>query len=121
MWIARRSYKKPTFPGMLDNIVGGGLSKGTPLENAIKECKEEASITDELCKNLKATGAVMFWYQGEKTPESRTAHTEFTYDIELPDDFQPIPCDGEVEEFYLWTIPRVTEHLLNAEFTPEVL
>jgi hypothetical protein len=74
-WIARRSYSKPTFPGKLDNIVGGGLSKGTvnllsgtPLANAIKECKEEgrknsipASIPDKLLKALNPCGAVMFW------------------------------------------------------------
>src|SRR5918992_1459821 len=43
MWIARRSAAKPIDPGMLDNLVGGGISAGSSLEETlVKEAWEEA-------------------------------------------------------------------------------
>lgn len=58
----------------------------------------------------------MFWYT---LGDSTTAHTEYTFDLQLGLEFVPTPCDGEVMQFYLWDIKEVKEHLLNHEFTPE--
>ncbi|KAF3342044.1 nudix hydrolase 20 [Carex littledalei] len=45
LWVAKRSEDKPTFPGMLDHIVAGGLPHGISCKkNIIKECEEEAGI-----------------------------------------------------------------------------
>lgn len=33
--------------------------------------------------------------------------TEFMFDLELPPDFIPQPCDGEVSQYYLWNIDQV--------------
>lgn len=33
--------------------------------------------------------------------------TEFIYELELPVDFIPIPQDGEVSSFNLWSIEQV--------------
>ncbi|OYV37091.1 MAG: hypothetical protein B7Z81_06500 [Acidocella sp. 20-61-6] len=33
----------------------------------------------------------------------------FAYDLLLPEDFRPVPADGEVEHFELWPLPRVLE------------
>ena len=45
IWVPRRSYAKPTFPGELDNTVAGGQPVGIGLhDNLIKECAEEAAI-----------------------------------------------------------------------------
>jgi len=44
----------------------------------------------------------------------RTSHLgiapkiQFIYDLFLPNDFVPRPVDGEVGEFYLWTIDEVS-------------
>jgi hypothetical protein len=43
-----------------------------------------------------------------------------TYDLHLPESFSPVPCDGEVHEFFLWDFEQVKIHLLAEEFTPEV-
>lgn len=32
---------------------------------------------------------------------------EFVYDLKLPQNFQPINSDGEVDEFYCWSIDKV--------------
>ena len=118
MWIARRSYQKPTYPGMLDNLVGGGLSKGTPLECAVKECQEEASIPPAVASQVKNVGAITFWYVSHEN-EAWTPHTEFVYDLQLGSDFQPIPQDGEVDSFYLWDLPTIRQKILDGEFTME--
>ena len=45
MWLARRSATKAIDPGMLDNLVGGGIAAGaTVAGTVIKEAWEEAGI-----------------------------------------------------------------------------
>jgi hypothetical protein len=43
---------------------------------------------------------------------------QYVYDLELPRDTIPKPNDSEVQEFYLWTVEEVQEHLANGEFKP---
>ncbi|KAL2929282.1 Nudix hydrolase 20 chloroplastic [Bienertia sinuspersici] len=51
LWVGKRSLTKPTFPGMLDHLVAGGLPHGIPCgENMIKECEEEAGIPISISK-----------------------------------------------------------------------
>jgi hypothetical protein len=41
MWLARRSASKATDPGMLDNVVGGGMTAGLSIEEIlVKEAWE---------------------------------------------------------------------------------
>jgi hypothetical protein len=45
LWIARRSFTKPTDPGLLDNLIGGGVPHGqTPFEALVREGWEEAGL-----------------------------------------------------------------------------
>ncbi|CAH1782235.1 unnamed protein product [Owenia fusiformis] len=120
LWIARRSLTKPTYPGLLDNIIAGGIEAGRGfLETARKESQEEASVPDELLGNLKPAGCVSYWYMDDRgiLPE-----TEYVMDIELPSEFQPVNSDGEVLEFYLWSIDKVQEmlYLHLDQFKPNV-
>ena len=49
MWIARRSPVKAIDPGLLDNLVGGGIAAGaTVAETVVKEAWEEAGIPASL-------------------------------------------------------------------------
>ncbi|KAI8903163.1 NUDIX hydrolase domain-like protein [Gorgonomyces haynaldii] len=118
MWIARRSKTKQTYPGKLDNLVGGGLSKGTPIQCAVRECAEEASIPSDLAQQVEAAGIITFWHVSFPE-ESWTPHTEFIYDLQLDASFEPVPEDGEVECFYLMTLDQVKSHVLKGEFSPE--
>ncbi len=58
MWIARRSPTKPIDPGMLDNLVGGGLAAGlTVAQTLVKEGWEEAASRRGRCHApLRAAG-----------------------------------------------------------------
>jgi len=105
MWIARRARDRTTFPGMLDNLVAGGLPRGlTPRENLVKECAEEADIPRELAERAVPVGAVT--YRNE-IPRGLRNDVLFLYDLELPPDFVPRNTDGEVESFELWPVERV--------------
>ncbi|KAJ3033604.1 hypothetical protein HDV00_006030 [Rhizophlyctis rosea] len=118
MWIARRSKTKQTYPGMLDNIVGGGLPAGvTPHDNILKESREEASIPPELASKAKPVSAATFFISSKE--RGWIPDTEYIYDLELPEDFTPTPEDGEVEGFYLLDFNEVKAHLHNKEFMPE--
>ncbi len=112
MWIARRSKTKSKFPGMLDHLVAGGQPAGLSLmENVIKECAEEAGVPSDLAKaGIRATGAIS--YEGWDPKSSKIARVVlFNYDLYLPADFKPKPIDGEVEEFFLWTIDQTKESM----------
>ena len=64
IWVPRRAYDKPTFPGELDNTVAGGQPAHIGIfENLIKECAEEASIPRALAEQAKAVGVVAYWNQ----------------------------------------------------------
>ncbi len=113
IWVPRRSYSKPTFPGLLDNTVAGGQPAGMGLlENLIKECGEEASIPPELARQAKAVGYVSYWNQSGRQlkPDVMTC-----FDLELPEEFTPRANDGEVHAFELWPVQRVFETVRDTE------
>lgn len=117
IWVPRRSYKKPTFPGMLDNTVAGGLGDGLSFkECAVKECKEEANIEEDYArKNLVSVGVLTYEFIHPETgfyqPE-----VESIYDLIMAPDVVPKVNDGEVHEFMLMSYTEVIERLLKGEF-----
>jgi len=109
MWIAHRSRNKPTFPGMLDNMVAGGQPIGLGLmANLVKECGEEAGIPESLARRAVSVGLISY---AHAPPEGLKPDQMFCFDLELPPDFMPTPVDGEVAEFTLWPIERVAERV----------
>ncbi|MBM3541249.1 MAG: DUF4743 domain-containing protein [Alphaproteobacteria bacterium] len=107
MWVARRSRTKPTFPGMLDNMVAGGQPIGLSLfENLVKECGEEAGIPPALARRAVAVGAVSYVAE---VAEGLKPDVQFCFDLELPADFAPKPVDGEIESFALLPIAEVAD------------
>lgn len=107
MWVARRAYDKPTFPGMLDNMVAGGQPHGiSPFDNLVKECKEEADIPDALARRAVPVGAITY---SMETAEGLKPDVQFVYDLELSRSFVPRNTDGEIDSFMLWPIEKVAE------------
>ena len=105
MWVATRAKDKPTYPGMLDNMVAGGQPLGLSLhENVIKECAEEASIPESLAASAKPVSAIGYFHEWEPglKPDQM-----FCYDLELPESFKPEAADGEVESFELIPIKEI--------------
>lgn len=97
LWFARRSPHKAIDPGMLDNLVGGGIAAGQAIASTvIKEASEEAGIGPALAGEAVPAGAVHIFRQ----PADGVQHeTIFVHDLRLPDGFVPTPQDGEAVEF----------------------
>ena len=58
MWIARRSPRKAIDPGMLDNLVGGGIAAGATIEGTVvKEAWEEAGLASEVALKARLASA----------------------------------------------------------------
>ncbi|RAL63938.1 hypothetical protein DID88_003126 [Monilinia fructigena] len=122
LWVPRRSATKSTYPSMLDNTVAGGMATGEDkFEALVRECMEEASLPEDVVrKNVKAHGALTYMYIRGATAGGETGlmqpECEYIYDLELSDDVIPKPNDSEVEQFYLWTVEEVQEHMKKGEF-----
>jgi len=105
LWIAKRALNKQTFPGMLDNLAGGGLTAGLGVvENARKELEEEAGVVESLTHGLRSVGAVSYAYEES---EGVCMEADFVFDLKLPEEFVPRNNDGEVEGFNLMNVDQV--------------
>ncbi|MEX3809192.1 DUF4743 domain-containing protein [Paraburkholderia sp. BR13439] len=115
LWIARRSDTKATDPGMLDNVVAGGIGWGFGIaETIVKECWEEAGIPAEIAAGAVAgrTAHVL-----QSLPEGTQAEQIFIYDLALPADFAPRNQDGEVGEHRLARIDEVARWIEEGALT----
>lgn len=113
MWLARRSATKTIDPGLLDNLVGGGLSAGLSAEQVlIKEAWEEAGIPAETARRARPGGTAHIL---RAVPEGVQSEAVHVYDLELPEGFQPRNQDGEVSEFLLVELHAVKELALTLE------
>lgn len=105
MWLGRRARDRLIFPGCLDNLVAGGLPHGVDLvTNLVKECYEEAGMSEALARQARPVGVVN--YNGASA-RGLKPDVLYCYDLELPADFQPVNTDGEVEDFHLLPIAEV--------------
>jgi 8-oxo-dGTP pyrophosphatase MutT (NUDIX family) len=124
IWIPRRAAGKQTYGGMLDNTVAGGMATGEgPLECLVREAEEEASLPRDLVeKSSTSHGMITYIYirTAEATGEVGLIQPEcqYVYDLELPADMVPKPNDSEVQEFYLWNVEEVQDHMAKGEFKP---
>jgi 8-oxo-dGTP pyrophosphatase MutT (NUDIX family) len=115
LWIARRSDTKATDPGMLDNVVAGGIGWGFGIaETIVKECWEEAGIPAQIAASAVAgrTAHVL-----QSLPEGTQAEQIFIYDLALPADFAPRNQDGEVGEHRLARIDEVARWIEEGALT----
>ena len=112
MWLARRSETKAIDPGMLDNLVGGGVAAGKSVAaTVVKEAWEEAGIPTPLACLAHNAGTVQVW---REQPDGLQNETIFVHDLWLPAAFLPVGHDGEVVDHRL--VPLVeAARLIGAE------
>ncbi|WP_395700547.1 DUF4743 domain-containing protein [Aquabacterium sp.] len=98
LWLARRSFSKPTDPGLLDNLVGAGVPFGQgPGDALLREAWEEAGLQPPQLRGLRA-GHVLRLQRD--IPEGLQLEDLSVYDLPLPPDLQPVNQDGEVAEWH---------------------
>lgn len=113
MWIARRSPTKSIDPGMLDNLVGGGVAAGQTIATTlVKEAWEEAGMPAPLASRARCAGAVQIC---REQSDGLQRETIFVHDLWLPSDFTPAGMDDEVVEHRLVTLPEAARLLAEDE------
>lgn len=96
MWLARRSPGKAIDPGMIDNLVGGGIASGYGIfETLEKEAWEEAGIPADVAARARPHGSIDIC---RAQPQGLQRETVFIYDLMLDADFTPANQDGEAVE-----------------------
>ncbi|KAJ7495346.1 nudix hydrolase 20 [Mycena latifolia] len=123
VWTPMRARTKSTWPGYLDNTVGGGIPSGMPvLEALIKECMEEASLDEDLVRaHIRSVGCVSYLHRsadGWLQPE-----VGYIFDLAIPPGadrgaFEPRPLDGEVESFDFLDKAQLDSALRAGRFKP---
>ena len=78
----------------------------------MKECEEEAAIPTDIARRARAVGAISYALE---TDVGFRPDLIFNFDLELPETFSPVNTDGEVEEFYLWSIEQVMETVRDTD------
>ena len=118
MWIARRSPQKAVDPGLLDNVVGGGVAACLRVdETLVKEAWEEAGIDAATARRARPVGTLdivrpMF--------DGLQRETLFVHDLALPRQFVPTNQDGEAVEHRLVTLPEVARMIAAEQGDDEV-
>ena len=118
-WVPKRSKTKMTYPGMLDNTVGGSLRSGErPIDCIVREAGEEAAFPEEYTREkVRACGTLS--YQMDRTDDGREGcqcQVQYLYEMEVREDIVPEPFDGEVEGFRLMSLEEVVNALRRGEF-----
>jgi len=118
MWVARRSSHKAIDPGLLDNLVGGGIAAGQSVAGTvIKEAWEEAGIPATVAALARPAGAV---HIHREQPDGLQRETIFVHDLWLAADFVPAGQDGEVVDHRLVTLTEAAR-LIGNEEGPDVV
>ncbi len=114
---ARRAPTKSIDPGMLDNLVAGGVSSGQDAwQTLLRECGEEAGIPVALAQRARPAGVLRVCHD---VPEGLDSEILHVYDLALPADFTPCNTDGEVSEFLSLDAAALLERIARGELTVE--
>jgi 8-oxo-dGTP pyrophosphatase MutT (NUDIX family) len=117
LWIARRSASKPTDPGRLDNLIGGGVPAGqSPREAVVREGWEEAGLAPGQMAGLVTGGLVDLECD---IPEGRQHERLHVFDLALPPGLVPRNQDGEVAEHRLMPVAEALERAAAGELTTD--
>jgi 8-oxo-dGTP pyrophosphatase MutT (NUDIX family) len=117
MWLARRSPTKAIDPGLLDNLVGGGVAAGSnATATLIKEAWEEAGIAADLAHRAQPAGSVDICRDQMDGLQRETIHV---HDLWLPAEFVPQNRDGEAVEHRLCAPDTVLSILEGDDITAD--
>lgn len=113
VWVAKRAANKALDPGKFDHMVAGGTPAGhSPWQTLVKESAEEAAVPEAIARRARPVCKVAY---AMERPEGLRRDLLHCYDLDLPEDFTPLPADGEVEGFELWPIARVFEAVRDTD------
>jgi isopentenyldiphosphate isomerase len=118
IWVPRRALTKMSFPGMLDNTVGGSLATGEkPIDGMVRECEEEICLDPAYTlSHIKACGTLSFQLTVDDMLNPACQHqVQYLYEMELRQDIVPKIGDGEVGELHLLSLEELANAMKNGE------
>jgi len=117
LWCGRRSPRKATDPGRLDNLAAGGLPAGEELwDCARRELWEEAGVPAALCGPLRLMGSLR---TARVEPEGWHEEWLHVFELVLPAGFTPRNQDGEVSAFECLAPAEVAQRMHSQDFSPD--
>src|SRR5262249_54489703 len=118
LWFARRSAAKAIDPGMLDNLVGGGIAAGASVaDTVVRESWEGAGIGAAIARPAQPPGALRL---KRALPDGLQDETIYIHDLALSAEFRPANQDGEAVEHRLVDLRGATA-LIAARDGPDVV
>jgi 8-oxo-dGTP pyrophosphatase MutT (NUDIX family) len=115
LWIARRSATKATDPGLLDNLIGGGVPHGqSPAETLLREGWEEAGLLPQQMSGLRGGHILRL---ARDIPEGFQLEELSVYDLPLPPGLVPANQDGEVQSVTLMPATQALAHAATDDMT----
>ena len=115
LWIARRSPHKATDPGLLDNLIGGGVPDGqAPIETLVREGWEEAGLGPQQMAAARP-GRVMRLHRD--LAEGLQREDLHSFDLPLPAGVTPHNQDGEVASFECLPLALALERAASTQMT----
>jgi 8-oxo-dGTP pyrophosphatase MutT (NUDIX family) len=118
MWLSRRSADKAIDPGLLDNLVGGGIpARATIAATMVREAWEEAGIPATVAATATPAGEVRVC---RAQPDGLQRETVFVHDLWLEAAFVPSNQDGEAVEHRLVSLDQAAA-LIACDQEPDVV
>ena len=115
LWIARRAFDKATDPGLLDNLIGGGVPHGqSPAQAVQREGWEEAGLLPAQMQSLAAGRRLRV---ARDVPEGLQLEEVSVYDLALPAGLTPRNQDGEVHSISLMPLAQALTHAAAGDMT----
>lgn len=115
LWIARRADTKPTDPGLLDNLIGGGVPAGqSPAQCVLREGWEEAGLTPAQMAGLRPGRVIRLL---RDIPEGLQREDLHVFDLQLPPGLQPSNQDGEVQAITCLPVAEALARAAAGEMT----
>ena len=115
LWIARRSATKATDPGLLDNLIGGGVPAGqTPRQTLLREAWEEAGLTHAQMAAAKPGRVIRLHRDIAEGLQLEDLHS---FDVRLPEGTTPHNQDGEVAGFECMPTPQALACAASGQMT----
>jgi 8-oxo-dGTP pyrophosphatase MutT (NUDIX family) len=117
LWIARRADTKPTDPGRLDNLIGGGVPRGqSPRAALIREGWEEAGLVETQFAGLRAAEVLELECD---IPEGRQHEHLHVFDLALPAGVESRNLDGEVAWHRCMPVDEAIARAAGGELTTD--
>lgn len=115
LWIGQRSATKSTDPGLLDNLIGGGVPQGqSPHETLVREAWEEAGLTPDQVRGARAVGTLDVL---RDMAHGLQRERLFLYDLALDPQVQPCNQDGEVAAFHKLSVAQAVQAAAEGRMT----